>query len=389
MRSFFHHSLSFGVLFALALPLLHAQDAPVDIAQLLQALKAMKEQQAQQLKAQKQRALQEVQAAASSPASAAASWEEAVRQVQFEGAPREGTQFRDWKEKEGAGLDHKEGQNAARLYFVWLGLTLQHSAGLQVKDLLAQIVSYTKEATALIASVDDLADHMKKEKDPGPGGKRPGRNERKNDDDEVKRMCDQIMKAPLPGSVPVKAMKLDDLLGPENFGGADGPPGGRPGSRGNANAKEWEMSPGNVDGIFEKIILPELRAQRDPRLLEYWDVKIKREGDAAAKTKLAFDAERFTQFRRPDLLWSRAEDELVLGQRNKAINDMFGLIKGHPAHPNASSWVSRLEVLLTPPPSAPPSASPRPPAAAPTTGAPVSAPGAAPAPAPGGPPAAR
>src|SRR4051812_29872805 len=150
MRSFHHYSLSLGIIFALAVPLLHAQEAPLDVAQLLQALKTMKEQQAQQLKAQKQRALQDVQAAAASPSGAAAAWEEAVREVQFEGAPREGTQFRGWKEKEGAGLDHKEGQNAARLYFVWLGLTLRRSAGLQLKDLLPQIVAYTKEATALM-----------------------------------------------------------------------------------------------------------------------------------------------------------------------------------------------------------------------------------------------
>jgi hypothetical protein len=109
------------------------------------------------------------------------------------------------------------------------------------------------------------------------------------------------------------------------------------------------MVPGNVDGIFQKIILPELRAQHDPRLLEYWDMKIKREGEAAARSRLAFDADRFNQIRRPELLWNRAEDELALGQRGKAINDMFNVIKANPAHPSASAWVSKLETVIAPP----------------------------------------
>src|SRR5688500_2600950 len=122
----FHRKALVSVCAVLTLtPLIAQQDsAPVDPTQLLQALKSLKEQQTQQVKAQKNRGLQEVQAAAASPSAAAKAWEDAVRQVQFEGGSREGTQFREWKEKEGAGLDDQDAQNAARLYFAWLGLTL-------------------------------------------------------------------------------------------------------------------------------------------------------------------------------------------------------------------------------------------------------------------------
>jgi len=342
----------------------------VDIAQLLQALKTIKDQQAQQQKAQKQRALQDVQAAAASPAAAAAAWEEAVRQVQFEGAAREGSHFREWKEKEGAGLDDKDAQNAARLYFVWLGLTLQHSAGAQVKDLLPQIVAYTKEVTAATVAMENMEERLKKERE--AADRKPGPRDRKNtaDDQAVKRMFDRIMTAGLPGSVPVKALKLDELITTMN-GGTGGGPGanegeGRRGQSG-GGSRDWEMAPGNVDGIFQKIILPELRAQHDPRLLEYWDMKIKREGEAATRSRLAFDVDRFNQVRRPELLWSRAEDELALGQRAKAINDMFNLIKANPAHPNAAGWVSRLEGVIAPPAVPPASSSPSPALSNPST----------------------
>jgi hypothetical protein len=334
----------------LTLTPLCAQEPPVDIAQLLQALKTIKEQQAQQQKAQKQRALQEVQAAAASPAAAAAAWEEAVRQVQFEGATREGSHFREWKEKEGAGLDDKEAQNAARLYFVWLGLTLQRSAGAQVKDLLQQVIAYTKEATAATVAIENMEERLKKEREADRA--KPGPRDRKNtaDDQAVKRMFDRIMHAGLPGSVPVKALKLDELI---NLGATNADGEGRRGPAGVGAAPaaggSWEMVPGNVDGIFQKIILPELRAQRDPRLLEYWDMKIKREGEAATRSRLSFELDRFNQIRRPELLWNRAEDELALGQRGKAINDMFNLIKANPSHPSAAGWVSRLESAIAPP----------------------------------------
>lgn len=374
MKRFFCHCSISAALLALVIPASNSQET-IDTAQFLQGLKAMKEQQAQQAKAQRQRAIQEVQAAAASPSAAAASWEEAVRQVQFEGMPREGAQFREWKEKEGAGLDHKDGQNAARLYFMWLGLTLQRSAGVPTKELLPNVIAYTKDATAVLSSIENFEDKLKreKEKDPPPGGRRGpggggGARDRNNEDDQVRRICDVILRTPLPGSIPVKALKLEPSINAQVFGGADGPPG-RQGPA--SNAREWEMAPGNVDGIFQKIILPELRAQRDPRLLEFWDVKIKREGEAAAKSKLAFDLEKFNQVRRPELLWSRAEDELLLGQRSKALNDMFNLIKANPGHPAAAGWITQLETLLAPPAAAPAAASTIPPAAtAPTTNPP-------------------
>ena len=340
-----------AVLFA-ALPSSFTQD--LDAAQLLQSLKTMREQNAQQVKAQKLRALDDVRAAAASPSAAAAAWEEAVRQVQFEGVAKEGAQFREWKEREGAGLDHKDGQNAARLYFSWLALTLQRSAGTPVKDLLPSVVAYTKEASAAVAAVEGLEERIKREREQAQSGRNPGRDRdrRGNDDDQTRRIAEQILRGGLPGSPPVKAMKLDDLLSPREFGGATEGPGPErgqgPGRQPQTNARDWEMSPGNVDGIFQKIILPELRAQKDPRLLEYWDVILRREAEAAQKSRLAYDLEKYNQSRRPELLWARAEDELLLGQRTKAITDMFNVVKAHPGHFNAQSWIARIESLLSP-----------------------------------------
>jgi hypothetical protein len=111
---------------------------------------------------------------------------------------------------------------------------------------------------------------------------------------------------------------------------------------------DWVSSPGDFDGIYGTIILPELRAMHDPRVLEYWDLRIKRAADSATRTKLAYDAEKFTNEIRPAFLWSRAQELANIGQRNRSIAEMFSVLKNFPKHPSAGSWIADLESLLTP-----------------------------------------
>lgn len=299
------------------------QDAPpLDVAALLKALHGIKDQQTQQAKAAKQKALQQIQTAGASPASAVASWEEAVRAAQFEGAAKEGSQFKEWREREGEALKEKEAANAALLHFKWMALTMQRSIGTPMKELLPQVIAFTKEVAADQAAIETLDENIRKEKEMA-GSNKHGKD-RKTNDEAVKKMHDQIIRTPVNGSVAAQVLKIVDLL----------------------TIEKWEMTAGNLDGIYTNIILPQLRAARDPRLLEFWDMKLKRESDNAARTKLAFEIDKFNQVRRPDLLWSRAQDILVLGQRNRALGEMFNLVKANPNHPHADEWVAAMEKIL-------------------------------------------
>jgi len=328
-----------------------AQDAPpVDLANLLKELHHLRDAQTTQSKQTRQTALQQVSAAAASPERAIAMWEEAVRAVQFDGAPKENAAFRDWKEKDGEALNSPLGRNAARLFFMYLGLTIQRDGGVTVKDLLPQIIAYTKELVADQAGEDALEDGIKRDKE-NPVNNKPRGPQHKATDDQVKKMHDQILKRSLAASPIVQWMRLTDFVNPE----------------------KWEKQPGNLDGIYTQVILPELRTQHDPRVVEYWDYKLKHEGEAAAKTKLAFDLEKFTTVRRPSLLWSRAEDMLAIGQKNRAIGEMFALVRTFPQHPEAPGWIAELETVLAPPP-APASAADAPaPGALPGTAQPAAA----------------
>ncbi|MDQ3623859.1 MAG: hypothetical protein M3463_15445, partial [Verrucomicrobiota bacterium] len=296
-----------------------------------QGLRALREEQTQQVKAKKQSAVGELQRAAASPQAAAAAWEEAVRTVQFEGAAKEGSQFREWKDNEGQALGEKEVQNAAFLHLRWLSITLQRANGAPVKDLLSTIVQFTKDVTAAEAAMEVLEENLKKDQEraeradrstPNRRGPRPRGNE-----GQVKRMFDQILNRPVTGSVVAQALKVHEML----------------------KVDKWEFTPGAVDGIFLTIVLPELRAAKDPRLLDYWDMKIQREAQAIAKNKTQYEVDKFNQVRKPELLWNRSQEFIVLGQRNRAIGEMFALIKSNPTHPKAGEWISRLEAVLMPP----------------------------------------
>lgn len=328
---------------ALAVPCARAQDGQtVDIAQMLQALRQLREQTTTKAKADKQRAIQEVSAAAASGESAVIAWEKAVMATHFDGVTKEATAFKAWRDGEGEALKEPEAKNAARLYFQWLALTLQRSSGTPVKEMLPSILNYTKELLNDQAAMDSLEDTISREKERAAGKRGP---QRKSNDGDVKKMHDSILNRPLGGSMVVQWLKLGDWVAVE----------------------KWEQSPGNYDGIFDKIILPELRAQRDQRVLEYWDMKIKRESENASKSKLEFDRDKFNTGRLPHLLWKRASDLALLGFKNRAANDMFNLIRKYPTHPDAGEWMGKLEEMLMPPVPALPAVAP----AAPTAPAPV------------------
>lgn len=324
--------LAAGVACAQTAPL---QDAPsIDPAKLLEALKGLQDAQDKQAKSALQGILKAAQAGGASGPAAAAAWIEAVRQTQFEGVEKEGAAFREWKDKEGALFSEKEVQAAAMLYFRWLAITTQRAMGTPVKDLVSPIIQYTKDVLADAAVMESMAEHADKEKDrQKPGMARNNRGA--SETDKVKRAHDNILSRALPASPPVKALHAEE----------------------NIKADNWEMQPGDVDGIYSAIILPEFRKNRDARVLEYWDLKIKLEGEAV-KLKPAFDQEKFAKERRGELLWHRGKEFNEIGLHNRCINELFQVLRSFPQHPQFRGWVTELQGIISP-------------AAAPVAGAPA------------------
>jgi hypothetical protein len=346
--------------------LTYAQDVqPLDTKALLDALKQIKEQNEAGLKSRRMSAYQQVAAAAASSEKAVAFWKDAVKAVQFMGAKQEGEKIRDWREGDGEALNDRLCANAVRLHLNWLALNLQHAAGIETKVLMPKVLEHTAAALAAHEAAEHFAESLEKAKDRGPTS--PGARKTVQEDGVVKRVHDQIMRMPVSASPVTRWLQMSDIFADSKRKGAG----------------SWEQQAGNVDGIYQSVILPEYRAAKDPRLLEYWDMVLKREGDKVAERKLDIEQRDWMQIRRPALLWARAQDVMALGLKNRAISDMFAVVRAVPQHPEAPNWIAQLMELLAPGGEAPASTPATTPIATPVPGATVPAPVAVP-PATGG-----
>ncbi len=324
------------------LPAFAAEDGPPpDIAGILQALETLEKQHQQHEGALRQRALQEAQAAASNPQRAAELWEQAER------VSKDADQFRTWKEREGSGLNSKEVQNALRLHFNWLVLTLQKSGGTSVRELLPAVIAHTKEVTADQYAMEAFDEQLQRQKELAARSGRQGPREReKRNDEAVKTLHNRVASQTVKGSPVAQMLRLGELV--SDAGAPAQQVKTEEGQK--QSAKGWELGPFNVEGIYQTIILPELRAQKDPRALEYWDNKMRQLADRATKAKSPLEVDKFNQITRPALQWGRAVEMEGIGLRNRAITEMFSVVKANPAHPNAEAWMRELRNKIQPPP---------------------------------------
>ncbi len=322
--------------------------AAVDMKAVLAGLKQFKEQNETGLRLRRNNAYKQIAAAAASNEAAAAFWESAVLAVQFAGVDREGTAVKDWKKGEGEGLKTKEGANAARLHLVWLGLTIQHAAGAETKQLLPTIVDFTRQLEADDVAAGKLADHIDKLKaTSGPKKPTTGTGKALAEETHGKKLHDSILRTAVASSPVAQWLQIAEILGDA----------GKKKKRGDdAPSSGWEPVPGNVGGIYNAVILPEFRETKDPRIMEYWDIMLRKNQESLYAGMPAFDEKQKTQIEKPKIMWDRTQDMLIIGIKNRAITEMFNIIKAYPQHPDAAGWISKLEQIVAPAPSAAPSA---------------------------------
>ena len=338
--------------------------APVDMKTVLAGLKQFKEQNETGLRTRRNAAYKQITAAAASNEAASAFWTNAVLAVQFAGVDHQATAVRDWLKGEGEGLKTKEGANAARLHLVWLGLTIQHAAGAETKQLLPTVIDFTRQLEADEAAMGKLAEQIDKAKAAG-AAKRPTTAKSLAEDAHAKKMHDNILKTAVSSSVVVQSLQIAEILGDA----------GKKKKRGDdSSSSGWEPVPGSITGIYNAIILPEFRESRDPRLMDYWDMMLRKGQESLYAGMPAFEERQWTQVNKPLMQWSRAQDLLLIGLKNRAVTEMYNLIKAHPLHPESAHWIAQLEQIVSPAPSLDPTSlvpgSVAPPAAIPAATAP-------------------
>ena len=291
------------------LPVARAQQAPpVDPKAVLAALKDIRTKQTGIITKEKAGVFAAINAALADPAKA---YEQALAtEQQGQSAPeparpadprmanrpgeiaRENNRATEQRKRQGDLMRDRDFVNGLRLQLVYLSLTWQRTMGVKNKDLVPALLDYTSQVTNATDALAPL----------------------------------DMFKKSLGESAFVSYFQVGPYI---------------------SGLPEWSDHPFDVESIFQKTILPELRKAKDPRLLDYWDSHIQAEAARASATQNNLLVTKFNHVRRPSLLWSRAEDEQLLGNGNQAVADMLALVKANPDHPDFDKWASELEGIVS------------------------------------------
>ncbi len=308
-----------GLVSLTTLPLLAQQDSqPVNASAILQDLDKIELQQKQTVLSARQSATAQIRAAANSPSAADALYEQAVEAMQFDGIKNKGGNFAEWKSSKAPLLRSKEMQAILSFHLRYLALSLDRF-GSDKPELFAQpAYDYVKELAAYDVNFTKLG-----QKGPDPQSQRDRDEAALNK--EILNAKKELLGASLNESVFVKWLRLEPFL---------------------PKGDDWELKPGDLSGILDKDVRSVFRKAKDPRIIETWEYEMKVKADRVTATRLDHAADDFNTVTRPQMQFSRANDMILIGQKNRGIAEIYSMIKTYPTHADFGQWVQRLRELL-------------------------------------------
>ena len=297
-----------------ATPLLAQQDAPaVNASAILRDLDMTELRQKQAAQSVQQSVVAKLQAAMSSGSAAASLYSEAVKAMVFQGKKDDARAFEDWRNEKALLLRSKEMQTALQLYFKYLVLSIQRKDAKNPAMFVNPSLTYARD----LAAAGPYFVSGKETKGGGRRNKKPDSNDPTAKPDEIKGLLDTA----LPETIVVKWLGAASML-PEG--------------------KNWDLRAGDISGILEKNVRPFLREQKNPQLIETWDLEMQLQADLVTAGQLDYDADQFNTVTRPTMQFSKASDYSALGMNNRAINEIYSLIKAYPQHPDFPKWVQSI-----------------------------------------------
>jgi hypothetical protein len=294
------------VAFALAatlLPVYAERDAaPINTEQILQEVEQLEAKQKDRLLASKTQMVNILQNSLKSGPAASRLYEDAVEATQFNGLKDKSQAFSDWKKKNADLLRSQEMQTALELHLRYLVLSLHRADSGKPNDFVNPSLSYINDVSKMLL-------------DQAKGISFPP---------EAKGLLDRS----LADSIFAKWMLLGPWL---------------------PKANDWELNPGNIDGIFEKNIRQSLRKENSPLLVGTWDLQIKIQADRITLGRLDYEADKFHMVTQPRMLFSRANDMTLVGLKSKGCAEILQLLRSHPEHPDFPQWAKTIRQVLSPP----------------------------------------
>ncbi len=276
-----------------SLPAQTTDGPPVNVNSVLSTLGQIKQKQQADIKSMETSVAQTLMATSQSPTDAVNYYINAVAATQFAGLGHEAKEVQDWKKKNEAELKDPNFRTALCLHLMYLSLTISRDSGVKTKDLLPGLLTYTQQVLA---------------------------------NDTAMAGQEELMETPLTKSIFVRALHIDQYL---------------------PDGSTWEMTPIKVNGIYDKVILPEYRLEKNANgIFQYWDARIQREGAEAANMKRQIDIDKFNKETMPELQWLRAEEYVGLGMKNTAITTMVSIIQANQYHANTPAWIAEVEKMV-------------------------------------------
>ncbi|MEX1117989.1 MAG: hypothetical protein WEB60_04265 [Terrimicrobiaceae bacterium] len=283
------------------------QDGPPINAELvLRELAALEDKQKQTHQQALTSAINTLRPGSGGGAAASTLYQSAVEATRFEGLKDKVTAFIDWKKQNSDLLRSSEMQTALGLHIRYLLLSIQRNEAEDGKQFVQPSLDYVEDLRQFLGSLEKL--------------------------DKVPDPIKDLMDKGINDSVFTKWLRLGSWL---------------------PDGKQWEANPGNLRGILEKNVRVVLREEKSPKVIETWDYEMTYEADRVTTGRLAHAADSFNTVNRPKMQFSRANDLVLIGQKNRGTTEILGLVRAYPQHPDFGTWVARLKELLAPPAAAP------------------------------------
>ncbi len=313
---------------ALSCSFVQAQDGPpVNVQNILRELDQIEAQQKASLQSTKQAVMAKLKAASMSGQAAGNLYKEAVEAVAFEGKKGKAGQFADWKEAANEATRSKEMQTVLMMHLKYIVLSIERRMSDKPELFAPPSLAYAVElynTEALFFKMGAKVEGMQLERDRGA--------KLSTQDQEamstLKRVVElkrEFMDKSIADSIFTKWLRMGSWF---------------------PKGDDWEMVPGNISGILEKNVRPFLRKAKNPQVIETWEFEMRVMADRADASGLEHQKTEFNTVTRPKLQLSRANEMAEMGQTNRAISEVYSMVKTYPQHPDFGKWLQRLRELI-------------------------------------------
>ena len=115
---------------------------------------------------------------------------------------------------------------------------------------------------------------------------------------------------------------------------------------GSVKPKSGATNAGNIDEIYDALILEPLRKKKDSAAIaSAWTRRIEQTARVAKATKVDEIEEEYAEVKVPAMKFSMYRDQWTAGQQKQAAAAMMALISANPTHQDSNDWMEELKRL--------------------------------------------